>query len=54
MREEFLAWVERQLLMANSKSTIRSDANRLERYYVDFDEAYDRDLFASLLAELTR
>lgn len=54
MREEaFKQWMQAQGNAPNTISTRLSDARRVERFYGDLDDLYERDGFESVIRELT-
>jgi hypothetical protein len=52
MRAEYRRWLETQDYGANTISTQRSHASRLEQAYGNLDEAYDADRLEGILASL--
>ena len=46
------AWLSAQGFAVNTVSTRPSDAKRVESFYSDLDEAFDKDGAASLLSAL--
>jgi 5-methylcytosine-specific restriction enzyme B len=54
MREsEFTKWLESEGHPASTRTTLLTDAKRIEKYYGDLDDAYDADSFDAVRTALT-